>query len=450
MSARPARPNFPEPQHALPPPLSNGELTRPALLPLCSNTGFLSAGKCASVCPTGFVNAPSTRTCVTCNRFDNLAATCTAGKIATCNSGAYLKLNSGQNDCVACTSVNSFATTCSSATVVTACTAPYTVSADKKSCVLGSAWSYYLASSIPDVSYDSNVQTPIICGRGAVSKGSQVAVFDTSSLTCFSTSSSATAAVPKLTWDADSTVMVLGSCKTNNALIPSAKARCRDVTLTASSCTLTADKSACSTLLTRCTGSQFRNFNGICQDCASTYQDSLTCDLFNGATTCIDGDFLNNGTCSSCSTFDPNAASCAANGTVSDCNNGWVLSGNACVVDTSAPASAVDTAWSYYPDSMVASLSVLNTDSADQYDCAEAIYASNLTMGAFDPVAGNCYAANATDPILSSITDVDGASVFVIETCAANQASVPTDQGNTCYDLTLDDQSCQVNGQSCS
>ncbi|SCV67464.1 BQ2448_5079 [Microbotryum intermedium] len=99
---------------------------------------------------------------------------------------------------------------------------------------------------------------------------------------------------------------------------------------------------------------------------------------------------------------------------------------------------------------MVASLSVLNTNSTDQYDCAEAIYASNMTMGAFDPVAGNCFAANATAPILSSITDVDGASVFVIETCATNQASVPTDQGNTCYDLTLDDQSCQVNGQPCS
>ncbi|SCV70193.1 BQ2448_1587 [Microbotryum intermedium] len=413
------------------------------------NTGFLSGGKCPSVCPTGFVNAPSTRTCVACNRFDNLAATCSAGKIATCAAGAYL--NSAQNDCISCTSVNSFATTCSSASVITACSAPYTVSSDKKTCVLGSGWSYYLASSIPDVPYDSNVQTPVICGRGAVGEGSQVAVFDSNSLTCFSSSTSPSSELPELVWDADSTVMVLGSCKTNNALVPAAKSRCRDVTLTPSSCTLTADRSPCSDLFTTCSGSQFRNFDGVCQECGTAYQDALTCDIFSGATTCIAGDYLNNGTCTSCSNFDPNAASCSAHGTLSACNNGWVLaSNNTCLVDTSATATAVDNSWSYYPDSLISSLTVLNNNSTDQYDCAEAVYASNFTLAAFDPVTNNCYVTNATTTITESITDVAGASVFVIDTCAANQANVPSDQGNNCYDTMLDDQLCQVNGQPCS
>ncbi|SGY15395.1 BQ5605_C013g07358 [Microbotryum silenes-dioicae] len=438
----------------------HSKLTSGLLLHFHSNTGYLSSGKCASVCPTGFVNAPSTRTCVACNRFDNLALTCSAGKIATCAAGAYL--NSAQNDCIACTSVNRFATTCSSASVITACSAPYSVSADKNNCVLGSGWSYYLASSIPDVPYTSNVQTPVICGRRAVSEGSQVAVFDSNSLTCFSTSASTSTELSELVWDTDSAVMVLGSCKTNNAIMPAAKSRCRDVTLTASSCTLTADRSACSGLFRTCSGSQFRNFDGVCQECATAYQDALTCDIFSGATTCIDGDYLNNGTCTSCSTFDPNAASCAANGTLSACNNGWVLSNNSCTVDTSATASVLDNSWSYYPDSLISSLTVLNNNSIDQYDCVEAVYAANFTLAAFDPTSNNCYVTNASTNITESITDVSGASVFVIDTCAANEANesdpillaplhpVPSDQGNACYDVTIDEQSCQVNGQPCS
>ncbi|SCV67486.1 BQ2448_5097 [Microbotryum intermedium] len=57
------------------------------------NSGFLTGGQCASVCRTGFVNAASTRPCVPCTKFDNLAVTCSAGKIATCVPGAYVSFS---------------------------------------------------------------------------------------------------------------------------------------------------------------------------------------------------------------------------------------------------------------------------------------------------------------------------------------------------------------------
>ncbi|SGZ28753.1 BQ5605_C027g10438 [Microbotryum silenes-dioicae] len=417
------------------------------------NSGFLIGGQCARVCPTGFVNAASTRTCMPCTKFDTLAATCSAGKITTCVPGAYL--NAAKNDCIACNTVNKFASACSSSTIVTACTAPYTVSTDKKSCVLGTAWSVYLLSSIPDTPYQANTRSPGSCGNRAVGKGAQVAVFDSDSSTCYaSTSNTSVSTMANLVWDIDSTTIVYGTCKKNNALNPFAKARCRDVILTTSSCNLVFDRSLCSTLFTPCAGDQFRNYNGICQDCDDVYDDSLTCDIFNGATSCVAGDYLTNGTCSSCSDFDPNAASCSADGTVDGCNDGWVVSGNSCVVDGSDVAQVgLDTAWSYYPDSSIhnlASLTVLNTNSPDQYDCAESVYDSNFTMAVFDPTSHSCYAANATTALTKSITDVDGASVFVIEVCAANQAQVPTEQGSTCYDIKLDSASCQVNGGSCN
>ncbi|SCV67487.1 BQ2448_5098 [Microbotryum intermedium] len=356
---------------------------------------------------------------------------------------------------MACNTVNMFASACSSPTVVTACIGPYTVSADKKSCVLGTAWSIYLLSSIPDTPYQSNIRSPGACGNRAVAKGAQVAVFDSGSLTCYaSTANNSVSTMANLEWDLDSTTIVYGTCKKNNVLNPAARGRCHDVILTTSACNLVADKSTCSTLFAPCEGDQFRNYNGICQDCDEVYDGALTCDIFNGATSCIAGDYLTNGTCSSCSDFDPNAANCSADGTVDSCNDGWVLSGNTCIADTSSvPQIGLDTAWSYYPDSSIsnlAALAVFNTNSTDQYDCAESVYDSNFTMAVFGPTSQKCYATNATNTLTNSIIDLDGASVFVIEVCAANQAQVPYNQGNTCYDITLDSESCQVNGGSCN
>ncbi|SCZ93824.1 BZ3500_MvSof-1268-A1-R1_Chr6-3g08909 [Microbotryum saponariae] len=394
--------------------------------------GYLSGGKCSSVCPAGFVNAPSTRTCVTCNRFDKLAVTCTAGKIATCNSGAYL--DSKQNSCVPCNSVSDFASTCSSATVVTACIAPYMVSSDKRSCVLGSSWSYYLAASIPDVPYESNVQTPTICGRNAVGEGSQVAVFDTSSLTCFATSTSGASLLPNLIWDADSTVLVYGTCKTNNLIARAARARCRDVTLTPTSCTL-ASRASCSTLSTPCLGSQFRNFNGVCQECDTAYSESRTCDLFDGATSCIDGTFLVNGTCSSCAVFDPNASECSSNGNLGGCNAGWVLSNNTCVVDTSSSGQNAETVWSFYFNSTVQGLPVVSRNASDQFACADDVLVANYTLGAYDASGKTCWANNATHTLTGSETDSVGASVYLITPCATTNRTLDTN----CYNIVTDD-----------
>ncbi|KDE07105.1 hypothetical protein MVLG_02675 [Microbotryum lychnidis-dioicae p1A1 Lamole] len=394
--------------------------------------GYLSGGKCSSVCPAGFVNAPSTRTCVTCNRFDNLAATCTAGKIATCKSGAYL--NSKQNSCVPCNSVNDFASTCSSATVVTACIAPYMVLSDKRSCVLGSTWSYYLAASIPDVPYQSNVQTPTICGRNAVGEGSQVAVFDTSSLTCFATSTSGASLLPNLIWDADSTVLVYGTCKTNNLIARAARARCRDVTLTPTSCTL-ANRASCSSLSTPCLGSQFRNFNGVCQECDTAYSESRTCDLFDGATSCIDGTFLVNGTCSSCAVFDPNASECSSNGNLGGCNAGWVLSNNTCVVDTTSSGQNAETVWSFYFNSTIQGLPVVSRNASDQFACADDVLVANYTLGAYDASGKICWANNATRTLTGSETDSVGASIYLITHCATTNRTVESN----CYEIVTDD-----------
>ncbi|SCV67466.1 BQ2448_5077 [Microbotryum intermedium] len=400
--------------------------------------GYLSGGKCSSACPTGFVNAPSTRTCVTCNRFDNLAATCTAGKIARPATRELtppaphlnlreeylsMQLDSAQNSCVPCNSVSDFASTCSSATAVTACITPYMVSSDKRSCVLGSTWSYYLASSIPDVPYDSNVQTPTICGRTAVGEGFQVAIFDTSSLTCFATSTSAASLISNLIWDADSTVFVYGTCKTNNAIARAARARCRDVTLTPTSCTL-ANRASCLTLSTPCLGSQFRNFNGVCQECDTAYSESRTCDLFNGATSCIDGTFLANGTCISCVAFDPNASECSANGTLGGCNAGWVLSSNTCVVDTSIPSQNAQTVWSFYFNSTIKGLPVVSRNASDQYACADDVFMANYTLGAYDASAKTCWANNATNTLTGSETDSVGASVYLVIPCATTNQTM--------------------------
>jgi hypothetical protein len=314
--------------------------------------------------------------------------------------------------------------------------------------VVGSAWSYYLSSSIPNIPYYSNVNSALTCAKNTASIGSQIAEFDTSSQTCYSQQASS-GLLQSLIWDADTNVMVLGTCQTNDLIIPAAKGRCYDVTLTATSCTL-ANKAQCSTLLVSCTGSQFQNYDGICQDCSSAYQDATTCDI-NGANSCIDGDFLLAGTCSSCDQFDVNSASCDSTGTLFSCNTGWVLQDNACVVDNSAGPVVLDNSWSYYVDSFVTGQTAINTNSIDMFDCVEGAYDQTLTFATFDVPSNTCYAVNETSGIEAAIESLIGNAVFLLDTCEANSAQVGDAATSNCYDVIIDSDSCtNEDGSACS
>lgn len=443
----------------------------------CS-TGYLNPTtfKCAATCPSGYVNVAKTKTCTACSVYDTNAASCSAGKIASCNSGTYL--NSAKTACVACSTVNPNALTCTSATSISLCASPYTVSTNKQTCNIGSTWSYYLSSSIPDVDYSLSTTNAALCGRNAVSVQKPVAEFDSSSNLCYSAPSLTPAVIQTLTWDTDSSVFIYGTCKSNNAIIPDAKARCYDATLTATSCTLST-RASCTTLMGTCDGDQFRNYNGLCQDCASAYDDSLTCDIFNGATSCIDGDYVLPGTgedaasntCASCTDFDLNAATCTYTAAdqshlITGCNAGWVVdaTNNVCIVDTSAVPTTVSNAWSYYMDSSVATgaTTPLTGTFNDAFDCAEAAYDQGFTLSSYDDTAtAGTFVCNAITPadvpstnaLLAAIVENDdgGAAVMAIGTCSDNEDGASDIANSSCFDITLDSMSCTLaDGSDCA
>ena len=280
--------------------------------------------------------------------------------------------------------------------------------------------------------------------------------YDPDSNNCYESSALNNTIVSELVWDDDSSVFVYGSCATNNKLVSSdAKARCYDAIMTSTACTISDSGSACTTLLNDCDGDQFRNVNGLCQDCQAVYDDALTCDIYNGATTCIDGDYVNNGTCSDCADFDTNAALCTADGQIQDCNYGYVPStdGTSCIVNTDMPASTqLQNAWSYYMDSFVGNLTQFQTDSVtDQFDCAEQVWSAGVAMSAFDAGSGVCFSATPTADLLAEITEFDGNSVIVIDTCSDNSGSVSDGESDVCYDVSIDGDSCTLaDGTACS
>ena len=419
----------------------------------CS-TGYLtSAGKCAATCPTNYIGIASSKKCAACSTV-NGAASCSKGKVATCDSGFYL--NSAKTACVKCTNIDANAVTCTSGSVITSCQSPFSVASNKKTCHLGSTWSFYLSSTLPDIDYASDKSSAVLCGRNTVANSMPLATYDPDTNNCYESASLNSTVVSELVWDDDSSVFVYGSCATNNKLVPTdAKARCYDAIMTATACTLTDSSAACTTLLNDCDGDQFRNIDGLCQDCQAVYDDALTCDIYNGATTCIDGDYVNNGTCSGCTDFDANAATCETDGTVDSCNYGYTVAtnGTACVVDTDMPASTqLQNAWSYYMDSFVGNLTQFVTDSVtDQFDCAEQVWSANLTMSAWDATSSTCYSATESDVLLAELAEYDGNSVIVMNTCSDNSASVSDDENDVCYDVSIDGDSCTLDdGSACS
>ncbi len=164
------------------------------------------------------------------------------------------------------------------------------------------------------------------------------------------------------------------------------------------------------------------------------YDDALTCDIYNGATTCIDGDYVNNGTCSQCTDFDANAALCTADGQLQECNYGFAVAADntSCVASTDMPASTqLQNAWSYYMDSFVGNLTQFQADSvADQYDCAEQVWTAGSSMSAWDANSSICFYANSTTDLLAEIAEYDGNSVIVMDTCADNSLYASDDEND--------------------
>ena len=103
-------------------------------------------------------------------------------------------------------------------------------------------------------------------------------------------------------------------------------------------------------------------------------------------------------------------------------------------------------------DSFVGNLTQFQTASvADQYDCAEQVWAAGSSMSAWDANSTTCFYANSTTELLAEVAEYDGNSVIVVDTCADNSVSVSDDENDVCYDVSIDADSCTLaDGSPCS
>ncbi len=137
----------------------------------CS-TGYLLNGKCLATCSTGYIGIASTKKCAACDTVAG-ALTCAKGKVATCDTPYYV--NSKGSACVKCSNIDPNALTCASGVHINTCQAPFTVASNKKTCHLGSSWSMYLSSTIPDVDYANSKSSAVLCGRNSVALSKPIA-----------------------------------------------------------------------------------------------------------------------------------------------------------------------------------------------------------------------------------------------------------------------------------